>query len=183
MLIRPDVLRRMEPAGELDRIRNAQMTILTPLLNAGRIERLVEQEAIDPDSAYRPEQFLADLRGTIFKELKMTSPAIDAYRRNLQRGYVELLAARINVRGVADDTRPLFRGELKLLNEDIARALPKTVKRETRSHLEDLQDRIVMALDPRFQVPAAPAPPAPAGWLRRWFRWLNCWPDTSIHAQ
>jgi len=58
----------------------------------------------------------------------MASPSIDAYRRNLQRGYVELLAARINVRGVADDTRPLFRGELKMLNGEIARALAKPVR-------------------------------------------------------
>ncbi|MGA2716215.1 MAG: zinc-dependent metalloprotease [Bryobacteraceae bacterium] len=179
MLIRPDVLRRMEPAGELDRIRNAQMSVLTPLLNAGRIERLVEQEAMDAASAYRPSQFLADIRGTIFRELKMASPSIDAYRRNLQRGYVELLAARISLRGVSDDTRPLFRGELKLLNEEIARALPKTAGRETRSHLEDLRDRIALALDPRFQVPAAPAPAArPVS-----FDDLGCWPDISIRAQ
>jgi hypothetical protein len=46
MLIRPDVLRRMEPSGELDRIRNAQMSILTPLLSPARLERLVEQESI-----------------------------------------------------------------------------------------------------------------------------------------
>lgn len=184
MLIRPDVLRRMEPAGELDRIRNAQMTILTPLLNAGRIERLVEQEAMDPESAYGPEQFLADVRGTIFQELKSASPSIDAYRRNLQRGYVELLAARINVRGVADDTRPLFRGELKLLNEEIARALAKPVKRETRAHLEDLEDRIAVALDPRAQVPA-PTPPRPARTVGfgAGLDGLDCWPDISIPAQ
>ena len=179
MLIRPDVLRRMEPAGELDRIRNAQMTILTPLLNAGRVERLVEEEAMEPASAYRPGQFLADVRGTIFQELKMASPSIDAYRRNLQRGYVELLAARINVRGVADDTRPLFRGELKMLNEEIARVLAKPVRREIHSHLEDLQDRIAVALDPRAQVPAVAGPAARPSGLGD----LDCWPDISIAAQ
>ena len=75
---------------------------------------------MQPASAYRPEQFLADVRGTIFQELKMASPAIDAYRRNLQRGYVELLAARINVRGVADDNAARCSGaKLKILNEEI----------------------------------------------------------------
>ena len=108
----------------------------------------------------------------------MASPSIDAYRRNLQRGYVELLAARINVRGVADDTRPLFRGELKILNEEIARALAKPVRREIHSHLEDLQDRIAVALDPRAPVPAVAAAAGRPGGLGD----LDCWPDISISA-
>src|SRR5665213_901668 len=177
MLIRPDVLRRMEPAGELDRIRNAQMSILTPLLNPARIERLVEQESMSADGAYPPEQFLADLRGTVFRELETPSPKIDAYRRNLQRGYVELLAGRITKTGVSDDTRPLFRGELNLLRAEISRALPKTMERETRLHLEDLRYRIDMALDPRFQVTAVQAPGtrATSSGIGE-----NCWPDVSI---
>jgi Met-zincin/Domain of unknown function (DUF5117)/Domain of unknown function (DUF5118) len=183
MLIRPDVLRRMEPSGELDRIRNAQMSVLAPLLSPARLERLVEQESIQQDSTspsgpYRPEQFLADVRRTVFRELESPSPVIDAYRRNLQRGYVALLAQRINQRDVSDDTRPLFRGELNLLSDEISRALPKTAKRETRLHLEDLQHQIEMALDPRFQLAAPPAQrnnaafgPGLGG---------DCWPDISI---
>jgi hypothetical protein len=81
--------------------------------------------------------------------------------------YVELLAARIafdnNQRGVSDDT-------------------PKTAMRETCSHMKDLQDRIAMALDARFQVPAAPAAPAaPARTVG--LDGLDCWTDISTHAQ
>jgi hypothetical protein len=176
MLIRQDVLRRMEPSGELDRIRDAQMSVLTPLLSPARLDRLVEQEAMGPAVAYRAEAFLADVRATIFRELRSVAPSIDAYRRNLQRGYVTLLAGRINQRGVDDDTRPLFRGELKTLSDDIEAALPKVVNRETLLHLEDLSDQIAKALDPRFQVAiATPARPAtPRTGL------LDCWPDVSI---
>ena len=176
MLIREDVLRRMEPAGELARIRDAQMSILTPLLSPARLERLVEQEAMAAAVAYRPEAFLADVRNTIFRELRNAAPSIDAYRRNLQRGFVGLLADRVNQRGVADDTRPLFRGELKTLSDDIAAALPKVVHRETRLHLEDLSDQIAKALDPRFQVVSAT--PARAATVRTGL--LDCWPDVSI---
>ena len=70
MLIRPDVLRRMEPAGELSRIRNAQMGILSTLLSPQRLGRMVEQESIDPLAAYRPGKFLDDVRAAIFQELR-----------------------------------------------------------------------------------------------------------------
>ncbi len=180
MLIRPDVLRRMEPSGELDRIRNAQMSVLTPLLSPARVERLVEQEAMSAGGAYRPEQFLADVRGTVFRELETASPSIDAYRRNLQRGFVELLAGRIDRAGVADDTRPLFRGELKLLHEEISRALPKTVNRETRLHLEDLRYRIEKTLDPRFQPAVAQTPRTRTA---AFGVGEDCWPDISIGVE
>jgi hypothetical protein len=190
MLIRPDVLRRMEPTGELGRIRNAQMGILTLLLGPARIQRLVEQEAIDGVAAYRPERFLGDVRMAIFQELRAASPNVDAYRRNLQRGYVELLAGRMNQRGVTDDTRPLFRGELKLLNEDISRSLPKMARGETRLHFEDLRDQIAMALDPRFQVPATQgaavsfsAFDAEGADANAPIAVGTCWPDYSIKAE
>jgi hypothetical protein len=187
MLIRPDVLRRMEPSGELSRIRNAQMGILTTLLSPQRLGRMVEQESIDLAAAYRPGKFLEDVRTAIFQELRTASPNVDAYRRNLQRGYVEWLAGRVNQRGVSDDTRPFFRGELKVLGEEISRALPKVVQRETRLHLEDLRDQIGIALDPRVQsgfpggsgqglsVFAAGRSEAIAP--------LNCWPDYSVRAE
>ena len=177
MFIREDVLRRIEPSGELGRIRNAQMSVLTPLLSAARLERLVEQEAVaGAAGAYSPEAFLADVRGTIFRELRSGSPSIDAYRRVIcSAGHVGLMADRINQRGVGDDTRPLFRGELKALSGEIAAALPKAVHRETRLHLEDLSDQIAKALDPRFQVVSAAPAVAP---VRSGI--LDCWPDVSI---
>ena len=48
---------------------------------------------------------------------------IDAYRRNLQRTYVETLGNRINGRQAAvDDARAFFRGELKTLDTDLRAA-------------------------------------------------------------
>jgi hypothetical protein len=114
----------------------------------------------------------------VFRELDSPLPVIDAYRRNLQRGYVALLTQRINQRDVTDDTRPLFRGELVLLSEGISRALPGAAKRETRLHLEDLQHQIQMALDPRFQLTAPPAQRSNAAFGPGLDG--DCWPDISI---
>ncbi len=44
----PEILRRIEPTGVLSRVRSAQNSVLSSLLNSARFARLVEQEAIDP---------------------------------------------------------------------------------------------------------------------------------------
>lgn len=178
--ISADLLRKIEPSGELQRIRAAQMRVLNTLLSSARLQRLEEQEAIDGAKAYAPDQFLADVRRTIFRELDSTTPQIDAYRRNLQRGYVELLSDRIAGRMNSDDSRPLFRGELKALSAQLTAALAKSSNRETKLHMEDLKDQIAKALDPKFQ-PASPAinlfP------IRTLDGMENCWPDYGIFIE
>ena len=52
--IDPQILRRIEPIGELSRIRNVQNGVLNNVLSSARFARLVEQEAIDGASAYSP---------------------------------------------------------------------------------------------------------------------------------
>ena len=108
-LVRPDVLRRIEPAGALDRLRTAQQRVLASLLSSARVLRLVEREAIDGAGAYGPTDFLADVRRGVWTELAGAAPVkIDAFRRNLQRAWLETLAERVNGRQTAsDDARAL----------------------------------------------------------------------------
>jgi len=181
MFIRPEILRRIEPQGVLERIRNAQRMILNNLLESRRFTRLVEQEAVDGPRAYRPADFLADLRRGIFAELSAAEVRLDAYRRNLQRLYIELLSDRLNGRTpAADDQRPFFRAELRTIATEAARALPKAADRAARAHLEDLRDQANRALDPKF-LPPAPAAVAPAGSQRpSWEEPQTCWPDLVI---
>ena len=178
--LKPEVLRRIEPAGALDRVRVSQQRVLASLLSPARFARLVEQEAVDGAAAYRPVDFLADVRHGIWRELDNGGPVkVEAYRRNLQRAYLDLVNDRLNGRAAAvDDQRPLFRGELRALNADVARALGRTTDRATRLHLEDVRDQIAKALDPKF---AAPAPTAPT--LLPFGRPgtdEDCWPDYAI---
>src|SRR4029079_5618736 len=125
-----------------------------------RMQRMIEQEALDGPAAYRPVDFLADLRRGIWTELDAPQVNIDSYRRNLQRTYLELLSERLNGRfPVNDDQRAYYRGELRALSSSIGVAIPKAGNRQTRLHLEDSRDLIVKILDPKF----APATPAPQG--------------------
>ncbi|PYT04776.1 MAG: hypothetical protein DMF60_14200 [Acidobacteria bacterium] len=191
--IKPDVLRRIEPSGVLDLIKASQLRVLNSLMGGARFNRLVEQEAMDGAAAYKPAEFLEDVRRGIWRELEAPSVRIDAYRRNLQRAYLELLSEKLNGRApVVDEQRPFLRGELRSLNQMIARAMLHATDRATRLHLEDSKDQIAKALDPKFaaQAPAATAqfpfgrgadefsdssadpsdPNAP----------LMCWPDYAV---
>ncbi|HSQ19430.1 MAG TPA: zinc-dependent metalloprotease, partial [Blastocatellia bacterium] len=153
--IKPEVLRRVEPSGALDLIKASQLRVLNSLMNGARFNRLVEQEAMDGAAAYKPAEFLEDVRNGIWRELEAPTVRIDAYRRNLQRAYLELLSEKLNGRApVTDEQRPFLRGELRSLNQMIARAMLHATDRATRLHLEDSKDQIAKALDPKFAQPA-----------------------------
>jgi hypothetical protein len=184
--IKPEILRRIEAAGAVTRVNIAQERILNSLLNNARFDRLVEQEAIDGMAAYRPADFMADLRRGIWSEIEPRAGAvrIDVYRRNLQNSYIDLLSAKLNVRPTAtDDYRALIKAELRDLSTAIGAALPRASDRETRAHLSDARDQIAKALDPRFAPPAAPAPAFVFGGLDENedpFS-FDCWPDYGIY--
>lgn len=196
-----EVLRRIEPIGALNRVRNAQNSVLNSLLSSARFARLVEQQAIDGDQAYQPADFLADVRKGVWKELDTTQVKIDAYRRNLQRAYLDLVNNKLNGAAptlpaglpaafaglfvTSGDERPLYRAELRSLNTTVTAALGKATDRATRAHLEGVRDQIAKILDPKF----APASGAANNALRIFGfdgleAFLNegtsCWPDYVI---
>jgi len=147
--INPDILRRIEPVGVLDRVRTGQQRVMNSLLSSARIMRLVEQEALDGAAAYRALDFLTDVRKGVWSEVYGTAPVkVDPYRRNLQRAYVETLADRVNGRLAAvDDTRAFFRGELKALDADLDAATARAGDRTSRLHIDDIRNQIARALD------------------------------------
>jgi hypothetical protein len=156
--INPEILRRIEPVGVLDRVRTGQQRVMNSLLSSARIMRLVEQEALDGAAAYRALDFLTDVRKGVWSEAYGTAPVtIDPYRRNLQRAYVETLADRVNGRLAAvDDTRAFFRGELKALDADLDAAAARASDRASRLHIDDVRNQIARALDHTvYEAPAA----------------------------
>jgi hypothetical protein len=195
--LKPEILRRIEAAGALQRVNLAQERILNSLLSNTRFDRLVEQEAIDGVAAYKPGDFMADVRRGIWSELEGTGPfRIDVYRRNLQNSYIDLLSNKLNVRpSVTDDYRALIKAELRDLNNALAAASTRATDRQTRAHLADARDQIAKALDPRFAPPAAPAAfTFPFGYddefqgrssstLLEDFDSSNCWPDYAIRIR
>lgn len=160
-----EILRRIEPNGTVDRLRQSQSAILTGLFNDARMNRLVEQQALATTEA--PAYALGDLlryvRLGLFSELAVAAP-IDLYRRNLQRAFVDLLGTKLQPPPPPlpppfpgfipppprpDEAKALVRGELRDLDAAIAAALPRATNRETRLHLQDLRFRIDQILNPK----------------------------------
>jgi len=157
-LLRPELLRRMEPAGVMARVKASQKRVIASLMNAARFDRLVEQAAID-GAAYTPVAFLGDLRTGVWSELASRRFTIDAFRRNTQRAYLEVMGDTLNGRTPAgDDLRAFVRGELQTLDARIGAVASSAGDAETRMHLADARDQIAKMLDPKF----APAQPATA---------------------
>lgn len=195
-----EILRRIEPIGALNRVRNAQSSVLNNLLSSARFARLVEQQAIDGDVAYQPAEFLADVRKGVWKELDAPQVKVDAYRRNLQRAYLDLANNKLNAppttlpQGLpasfaslfvtSGDERPSYRAELRALNASVGAALGRTTDRATRVHLEGVRDQIAKILNPNF----AGVGPANGAAARSGFDELDmflraqdvCWPDYVI---
>jgi hypothetical protein len=160
-LVQPNLLRRMEPAGAMARIRSAQTSVLNSLLQAGRIDRMVEQVAIDGAEAYAPVDMLAAVRRGIWSELTASAPVVDPFRRNTQRAYLDTLDNRLNGGpSGATEVRALVAGELRTLDSELAAAMPRVTDRTTILHLQAARQYIARILDP--QVPRS-APTAPAG--------------------
>jgi hypothetical protein len=179
-VVRPDVLRRIEPTGTLARIRASQLSVLANVLSEPRIGRLVEQEAVDGTSAYKANELFTDVRRAIWGEIDGTSVQIDPYRRNLQRAYLDLMGDKVNTRISSSESRPLARGELRALDVAVRAAMAKAADRTTRLHLQDVRDQIARILDPKF-APAAPqvAPPIILGVDDS----LGCWLDYAIRIE
>jgi Met-zincin len=159
-----DIVRRIEPIGTLNRVRNAQDRVLNNLLSSSRFARIIEQNALDGSSSYQAADFLADVRKGVWGELDAPKVSIDAYRRNLQRAYLEVANNKLNAaqqaapqglpRGFAalfvtsGDEKEFYRAELRTLQASVTKALARTSDRPTRVHLEGVRDEIAKILNP-----------------------------------
>jgi hypothetical protein len=192
-----DILRRIEPIGALNRIRNAQNSVLNSLLSSSRFARLVEQNALDGDQSYSPAEFLGDVRQGIWKELDSPQVKIDAYRRNLQRAYLDIANTKLNATQTipaglppgfaalfvsSGDEKPTYRSELRALSASIDSALARTSDRATRVHLESVRDQIGRILDPKFATTGTSGTPGFSFTGMENFSGTpdSCWPDYII---
>jgi hypothetical protein len=165
-LLDQNVLKKIEHAGSVDRIRNYQVSLMNQLLEPSRIARLIEAEAVLGKETYTAIDLYTDLRSGLWSELA-SGKIIDTYRRNLQRGHIERLdflmkeepaPPAANIRSMAgytpidvsqSDIRPIARAELKILRTQITQSLGRVSDTMTRYHLEDCIQRINLILDPK----------------------------------
>lgn len=182
-LTTPEILSRIEPTGALARVRNAQRRVLETLLSPARLIRLVEQETADPGEAYGAVRFLDDLRRAIWREVYAPgSIVVSAYRRNLQRAWLEILVERATTARSGDDARALSAGELRVLDTDLRTARTRIGDSATRRHVDDVRRQIARALDASSRpmtVPVVP-PPGMGGVDDGWSVAEACWIDYAI---
>jgi hypothetical protein len=167
-LIQPAIARRIEAAGMITRITNAQARVLTSMLNDGKLNRLIENEALaqNRNEAYSLAQMLDDLKHGIWTELYASNVSIDPYRRTLQNQFLTQVDAKINPppapttpqpnfpgftppAPLLEDARNELRGELVSLRADIRQAIARASDRETRLHLQGADHAIGDILEPK----------------------------------
>ena len=165
-LVPEAIVSRIENVGAVERIRMLQVQTLALLMQAGRMQRLIEAESRLGSDAYGLGELLADLRRDVWGELGRAE-SIGLYRRNFQRGYLDLVAGLMSGEGAEttnspgvssfltpvnvsqSDIRPHLRGELETLQRQARAALSRGVDQETALHLQDVLARIEEILEPR----------------------------------
>ena len=165
-LLDRNILRLVEGAGAVERVRTAQNSVLGQLLDPVKMARMIEGEALD-QTGYGALALLTDVRTGIFREIR-TGAATDVYRRNLQRAYVDRLRGLMTTEPVAlppqfaafgpyprvnvgqSDIRAFVRADLETLRRDLRASRSRDAV--TQAHVRDLTARIDDILDPRGAV-------------------------------
>jgi hypothetical protein len=161
-LIAPQIA-NLTGTNSLTTINSLQDNTLARLTSHATLNKLLRFEA-EQNNAYTANEMLTDLRKGIWSELSARQP-IDIYRRNLQKSFVERMVRSIVPEasatpqggpGIAGssftrttDAVSLAKAQLRSLQAEIKAALPLYKDAASRAHLQDVNDRITVALDPK----------------------------------
>jgi hypothetical protein len=142
--------------------------VLDRLMNTNTLNKLLNASAMEGNKAYQATDLLNDLKKGIFSEVYAHKP-IDIFRRNLQKAYVRHLSELLSPGGgssgggggivisfgapPADPTRSdvssIARAQLTSLRNEMRSAAAAMPDNLSRYHLNDLVERINMALEPK----------------------------------
>jgi hypothetical protein len=168
-LLDKNILNKFSNPGMAESLTTVQENTLKSLLSAARLFRLNVCTGRYGSSAYSVDDLLTDAKKAIWSELP-TGAAIDMYRRNLQKVYIASLVSLINPepsavpafggtlpRGFAifvgdiknTDVPSIARAQLMELRNEIGAAIARETDKISKYHLQDVQDRIKKALDPK----------------------------------
>jgi hypothetical protein len=163
-LLNPTVLSAIG-TSPLQVIYTRQDAALNRIITPRVFNKLVAFEAIDGAKAYKVTDFMADMQNIIFREVK-SNQAIDVYRRNLQKLYVDKLidmvkpseanaAAQAAFAGRGAPARELEQTDAVSVAKAQLRAINTMIKSANITdsmstyHLQDLSERISETLNPK----------------------------------
>ena len=167
-LLDKNILNKISSPSSAEMISNTQGSILSSLLSSSRLFRMeVMSDRYGKTNIYAPDNLITDLEKGLWKELN-SPKAIDPYRRNLQKQWVDIMISLMNPtqpalpaglpRGLivmlgADvkntDIPSIARGHLTALRIRIVAASNLTTDKISRYHLQDMAERIRQALNPK----------------------------------
>jgi Met-zincin/Domain of unknown function (DUF5117)/Domain of unknown function (DUF5118) len=167
-LLDKNILNKISSPASSEMISNTQSSILNSLLSSSRLFRMdVMSDRFGKATAYGPEDLVTDLEKGLWIELYSTK-AIDPFRRNLQKQYVDIMISLMNPaqpvipaglpRGLiiffgADikntDIPSIARGHLTALRNRILAAINLSSDKLSKYHLQDIAERIRQALYPK----------------------------------
>jgi len=144
-----------------------QNPILQRIMSSGTLTKLINSEANEGINTYTAITLLTDLKKGIFSELT-SHHAIDVFRRNLQKNYVDNLVGLISepsansgdgmmivigpatsISATPADVSSIARAQLVALKGEIKAAAATAGDNMSRYHLNDLYEKINQALDPK----------------------------------
>ena len=155
-LLNKDILNKISNPVASESVGNVQVAILNSLLSVGRLNRMAVTSARFGDKkTYTVDVMMDDLKKGVWSELT-SHKAIDGFRRNLQKAYVDALIGIINpqpgqspalVRN--NDAVSVARAQLVAIKTQTAAAANAMGDKMSKYHLQDIAARITKALDPK----------------------------------
>ncbi|AXY72661.1 DUF5117 domain-containing protein [Paraflavitalea soli] len=142
-------------------VSKIQADVLEKIMSHAIFCNLLWAQSNTRERGYSLDNYLADLRGIIWSELKSNKP-IDMYRRNLQKLYVERLSILINFKtsanrfeangpfsqtSISTDILSILKGEVRALRSEIGISRNKATDKLSKLHLIDLWERLGTIID------------------------------------
>lgn len=147
-LMSDEILKNTNHSGYTQRMLGLQNRQLYSILNASRLDRMMNAEVTEKDF-YAPTDMIRDLRRGIFSETSATKN-VDVFRRNLQKSFIERMRTLMNSNGAQNsDLKSIARGELNILKSQLNSASNRAVNRITKYHYKDCVVRINNILNPK----------------------------------
>jgi hypothetical protein len=167
-LLNKEILNKIYSTENPDYLERIQLNVLSSLLSSQRLLRMsITANRFSPIDTYSPLEFMEDLKGYIWTELK-THKEINYQRRNLQKRYLSFVfnllsapPANVNSQATAlspymridyakvSDVTSVARSVLAELRSEITAALPAISDKISKSHLQDVLASINLALNPK----------------------------------
>jgi len=150
-LIEPKVLSLLRPDNGVATVVRLQENTLNSLLSGARLQRMIENEALSPDT-YTVANLFDELLSGIWSEIPSRS-AVSLHRRNLQKVFVDKLiglyqpAPNVTPNLRNTDVPSLALSKLRQLRSELTAALNASNDTMSRAHYQDCLERIEVVLE------------------------------------